>query len=154
MSDNNEQHEDQAKIAEAPADLQVITKEAAMLKDRLSDLQIATKQAQDKYNALSQEILRTLELMEIDSIRAHGFLFYKEVKTSVTTPKTVEDKRELFEFLRSKDMFDEMVSVNSMTLNSLYKSLSEAAAKEGILDFRMPGVPEPTIYTNLKLRRG
>jgi len=40
-----------------------------------------------------------------------------------------------------------------MTLNSLYRSLAEDAAKVGILDYRMPGVPEPITYTNLKLRK-
>lgn len=158
MTDNNEQLKElygtNDEPMNAPADLQAITKQAAELKDRLSDLQIATKQAQDKYNAITQEILRTLDLMELDSIRAHGFLFYKETKTSVTTPKTVEQKRELFKFLQDSGMFDEMVSVNSQTLNSLYKSLADQAAKNGVLDFKLPGVDEPTIYYNLKLRRG
>lgn len=138
---------------EAPADLQAITKDAAILKDRIFELEATTKQAKDGYARLCATILKTLELMDIDSIRAHGYLFFKEVKSSVTTPKTLEEKKEFFDFLESRGIFLEMVSINSQTLNSLYKSLADEAAKEGVLDFKMPGIPEPTTYTNLKLRR-
>lgn len=145
--------EQSSEPVEAPADLQVITKEAAELKEEIAKLEADVKSKKEKFGKLSGTILKTLELMEIDSVRAHGFLFFKELKSSVTTPKTPEDKKELFDFLQEKGIFLEMVSINSMTLNSLYKSLADEAAKEGVLDFKMPGVPEPTTYTNLKLRR-
>lgn len=138
---------------DAPADLQAITKEAAELKDRISELEITLKNRQDKYRKLCDVILKTLEMMELDQVRAHGYLFFKEVKSSVRTPKDMESKQALFAYLRERGIFDEIVSVNSMTLNSLYKSLADEALKNGILDFKMPGVPEPKPYTNLKLRK-
>jgi len=139
---------------EAPADLQLITKEAAELKAEIAALEAETKVKKDKFGKLTSTILRTLDLMEIDSVRAHGFLFYKQLNTSVTTPKTTEDKEQLFEYLRSKGIFNEFVSVNSQTLNSLYKNLASEAAINGDLDFRLPGVGEPTSYTTLKLKKG
>ena len=52
-------------------------------------------------------------------------------KTSVKTPKTDEDKAAFYEHLKSEELYDDMISVNSMTLNSYYKSkLAEAEAKE------------------------
>jgi len=89
----------------------------------------------------------------MDSVKAHGFLFYKQTSTSVTTPKTSEEKQALFEFLQSKGIFLEIASVNSQTLNSFYKSLAAEAEEQGNYDFKMPGVGEPTTYTSLKLRR-
>jgi hypothetical protein len=83
----------------------------------------------------------------------HGYLFFKEEKSSVVTPKTIEEKQALFDYLQEKGLFLEMASVNSQTLNALYKYLAAQAAEEGILEFKLPGVPEPTTYTNLKLRR-
>jgi hypothetical protein len=142
-----------AEPVEAPANLQIITKQAAELKDEITKQEADVKRKKEKFAELANTILRTLDLMSIDSIRAHGFLFFKELKSSVTTPKTLEDKKQFFDFLESKGMFLEMVSINSQTLNSLYKSLADEAAEAGVLDFKLPGIPEPTTYTNLKLRR-
>ena len=99
------------------------------------------------------EVLNILEALEIDSVKAHGFNFYKEESMSVKTPKTLEEKEEFFNYLRSQGVFNELVSVNSRTLNSFYKSMAEKAAEDGVLDFKMPGIEEPVPYTKLKMRR-
>lgn len=137
----------------APPDLAEVTKRAAVLKGEIAELEAITKRKQEELKSVSNDILRALDLMDLDSIKAHGYLFYKEEKSSVTTPKTPEQKQELFEYLKEQGIFLEVVSVNSQTLNALYKSLAEDAAADGILEFKMPGVGEPTTYTNLKLRR-
>lgn len=140
--------------AETPEDLRELAKVAAVLKNEITETEDFLKRKKDRFNEISDRILKTLELLELDNIRAHGFLFFKEVKSSVVTPKTVEDKQKLFDYLKEKGIFMEFASVNSQSLNALYKSLAEEALKEGVLDFRMPGVPEPTSYTTLKLRKG
>lgn len=137
-----------------PGDLQELTKLAAQYRENIRVMERDLKAAQESYGKAADTILRTLDLMDIDSVRAHGFLFFKERKTSVTTPKTPEEKEQLFEFLQQRGIFLEMASVNSQTLNSLYKSLAEEAAEKGVLDFRMPGVGEPTEYISLKMRKG
>ena len=116
---------------------------------READLKIT----KEEFEKLSNVILKMLELSELDSVRAHGFLFFKENKTSVPVPKTIEEKKALFAFLEERGLFLEMVSVHSQTLNSLYKSLSDEALKNGILDFKIPGVGEATNFIKLKLRR-
>lgn len=136
-----------------PPPLEEILADTAALKEEIQLLELAIKQKQVKFQTLSQTILKSLELMEVDQLRAHGFLFYKETKTSVTTPKTPEEKKLLFDYLEERGILLEMASVNSQTLNKLYKDFADEAAKQGVLDFRLPGVPEPTIYTNLKMRR-
>lgn len=105
------------------------------------------------FEQVKTKILRAIEASGIGSLKAHGWTFYKKDETSVKTPKTIEEKQELFEFLRERGIFDEMVSVNSKTLNTLYKNLSEEAADQGILEFVMPGVGAPTTYTTLEMRR-
>jgi hypothetical protein len=102
---------------------------------------------------VSLELINILEAMGIDSIKINGFNFFVTESSSVKTPKTLEAKRELFKFLESIGLFEEMVSVNSQTLNSFYRSMAEKAAGEGNLDFKLPGVDEPIPYKTLKLRR-
>ena len=128
-------------------------REAAALKTEIQSKEAEVELLKEKFKGLSDTILGTLDLLELESIKAHGFLFFKETRSSVTTPKSPEEKKALFDFLESKGIFLEMVSVNSQTLNSLYKSLEAEALKRGELEFRLPGVPEPTTYINLKLKR-
>lgn len=76
-------------------------------------------------------------------------------RTSVTTPKTPEEKEALFAFLEKKFGRDGLIayqSVNSMTLNSLYnKEYEEAIDKE--IDFEMGTVlAMPTITRKLQVR--
>lgn len=134
-------------------DLAALTLKASQLKQELDLAETKIKLVKDEYNAVTNTILKTLELMDMDSVKAHGFLFYKQTSTSVTTPKTAEEKELLFKFLADRGIFLEIASVNSQTLNSLYKSLAAEAADEGNYDFKIPGVGEPTSYTSLKLRR-
>lgn len=151
MEENESQTNNTTELSQLR--LSELTKLASELKEKIDEAEGALKAAKEELTGYTQQILRTLDLMDIDSYKAHGFNFYKEHNTSVTVPKTIEEKQALFDFLQSKGIFLEMVSINSKTLNKLYKDFAEEAAKEGILDFRMPGIGEPTLYTNLKLRR-
>ena len=76
---------------------------------------------------------------------------------SIKTPKTVEDKRKLFEYIsgeKGEDVLSDMLTVNSMTLNSFWKAELEIAKSAGNVDWELPGVGEPTQYTKLGMRRG
>lgn len=141
-------------INDAPnSALAVATAMAAALKHEIEDLAIRQAALQADLTTVQTEIIRILEASEIDSVKMNGFNFYVEEKESVKVPKTLEDKLALFEYLRSLGLFDEMVSMNSMTLNSFYKTMSEEALAKGILEFRMPGVEAPTSYKQLKMRK-
>lgn len=101
----------------------------------------------------SERLLRLLEAEDMDSVRAFGHLFTASEKQSVKVPKTPQEKKELFKFLRDKGIYWQSVSVHSQTLNSLYNSFAEEAANNGDLDFKMPGVEKPTPYKVLKLTK-
>jgi hypothetical protein len=46
-----------------------------------------------------------------------------------------------------------MISVNSQTLNSFAKKELEAAKETGDIDFKIPGLGEPTLTEMIALRR-
>lgn len=133
--------------------MQDITKELAELWLELDDIEQVKKAKEARYKELAATLKSTLELLDVEKLEAHGFLFYKKNSTSVKLPETMEQKQALFEYLRTLGLFDEIVSVNSRTLNKLYKDQAELAAKEGNFDFKIPGVGEPTSFTTLELRR-
>ncbi len=74
-------------------------------------------------------------------------------RLSVTTPKLPEDRAAFFEFLKTRQLFDQMITVNSQTLNSFYKAEFEEAAKRGEDDFKIPGISGETITPILSFRR-
>lgn len=137
-----------------PSDvLKRLTALAADYKIKVEDLSRELSTAQADLTTVQTEITRTLEALGIDSVKMNGFNFYVQENESVKTPKTLEEKQAFFEYLRGLGLFDEMVSVNSMTLNSFYKTMSEEALSKGILEFRMPGIAAPTSYKQLKMRK-
>lgn len=133
--------------------LQRKLKEAAKLKDDLNTAESEVDALKKILTPLSYEILKIMEETEVEKVSAHGYTFFIEERETVKTPKTAEEKREFFDFLRSKDLFDDMVSINSSTLNSLFKSLNNEAIEAGNLDFRIPGLEAPTSSKSLKLRK-
>ena len=77
-------------------------------------------------------------------------------KLSVTTPKTVNEKRAFFQWVENKygkDAADGMMSVNSQTLNSFYNTEMEKELAIGNADFNIPGVPAPVSRTTLSVRK-
>lgn len=76
-------------------------------------------------------------------------------RMSVALPKTPEEKSAFYTFLKERNIFDEMITVNSQTLNAFYKREFDQAAQEGrSIGFRIPGLPEHKIATTLSIRRG
>lgn len=72
-------------------------------------------------------------------------------------PETLEDKLDFFEHLKEKGMFDQYATVNANSYNSYLNTEWEVAKEEGRgMDFKVPGVPEPTFYRklNMVVKRG
>jgi len=74
-------------------------------------------------------------------------------RESVRVPKDLEAKRELFAYLQKKGIFEELVSVNSQTLNSFYKAEKALAEEAGEAFFQLPGVGEPTVDQIISFRK-
>lgn len=73
-------------------------------------------------------------------------------KFSYKTPKTPHAKDELYAYLKARGVYDDLISVNSQTLNAFVKREMEIALEEGKTDFSIPGLEEPTLYKTLSLR--
>jgi hypothetical protein len=114
----------------------------------------ALKDQNQKYAELKAEVISYMEHLEKDKypVKGHGTLSLSD-RFSVRVPKTLEEKKALFEYLKEKGIFFEMASVNSQTLNSFYKAEMEEAAKQGNTDFSIPGVGEPNHQRTLSIRK-
>jgi hypothetical protein len=71
---------------------------------------------------------------------------------SVKTPKSIEDKRLLFQYIREtygQDVLDEYRTVNYQTLNAFYKQECEHLGDGA----KVPGLEEPTLDISLGFRK-
>jgi SOS response regulatory protein OraA/RecX len=100
-----------------------------------------------------REIIDALEKNEKDNWDSKSCKISITHKTSVKVPKDMESKQKFFEYLRGKGMFEELVSVNSQTLNAFYKEQFEQAIEAGDVNFAIPGIGEPTLRKGLQVRK-
>ena len=107
----------------------------------------------EEYEKLSAEAMVHLDTLGEDSYKCSAGTIYKINKLNVTLPKTDEEKAALFGHLKERGIFEKYATVNFQSLNSLWNSDYEAAKEDGrALEFKMPGVGEPTLRTTIGLR--
>lgn len=80
-----------------------------------------------------------------------GTISIKNTK-SISQPESLEEKLKLFEYLRSQDIFEEMVSVNARTLSSWANKEIEAKEKQGVFGWVPPGLKPPETFTDISVR--
>lgn len=74
---------------------------------------------------------------------------------TVTTPKSPEEKRAFFNWLlehQGQDVHDHYLSVNSRSLNTLFKNLNEEYAARGEV-LEIDGLQPPSSFTKLQFRK-
>lgn len=118
------------------------------LKQKIEKLDEEASGYREKFKNCERRLIAYLEQTGKDSWQSsRGDLTIRE-RTSVKVPRTPDDKRALFDWLTKRGIFYEACSVNSNTLNALYRTEFEIACREG-RDFSMPGVGSPEIFRQI-----
>lgn len=119
----------------------------------------AKKKATDiykEYAALEHKVIAALKAAGKKSYKVDGLGTFSIVhKQVVTTPKTLDEKRQLFDYIREKygdDVLDTLRSVNHQSLNSFYNQEAEKAEDPSL--FEIPGISAPTIKEEARFRKG
>lgn len=125
----------------------------AELRDRETEAADVKKKITAELEATETRLVEQLLENNLTSYRCPAGLASLSFRTSVKTPKTPEQKKAFFDYLKSIGRYDELVSVNSQSLNSFYKEQLELAKEEGKEDVEIPGLTEVSINPNLSFRR-
>ena len=140
---------------DAPIDNKIEVKKFEYLLTQMNNLRIEIKDKEAIVDA-DKKVLKSMQgklLAYLESfgkkkyITSFGTVFCKN-NFSIKTPKTPEDKKAFNGWLASKGILD-ILTINSKTLNSLWKAEFEAS---GDPDFKVPGIEEPTSYQTLGVR--
>lgn len=111
------------------------------------------KAANKKVRELEGRCVAYLKELKRDNYNTPDGTIYIQKKWTVQTPKTDDDKKSFFAWLEEKGIFWAYATVNSQSLNSLYKQEVEAATERGEM-LSVPGIGAPTLYEGLGFRKG
>lgn len=122
-------------------------------RERKARLNAQLKELNEAEERDETKILEMLEASDLDSFDGTKGKVSIVNRFTVRVPQSIDDKQALFKYLQQRKIFYELVSVNSMTLNSFYKKEMEIAQSEGNTDFKIPGVGEPGVKKSLSFRK-
>jgi hypothetical protein len=97
-----------------------------------------------RYQEVSMKAAAMLEGQGLDKFHAPSGTFSYKYEESYRVPKTPENREKFFAYLRAKGIYEEMISVNSQTLNSFAKTEEKNALDDGNFDFKIPGIEKGT----------
>jgi len=121
------------------------------LKKKIKELDDKKKELSSEATSLTKKILDHLENAGMRSFDTGiGAISIRENKSV-----KIEDKEKFFSYLKESGEFEDIISVNSRTLNSYYKEKEEQAKQENNLDFLSSGIAglsEPKIFNTLSVR--
>ena len=129
------------------------------LVDNLYDYKIQIEVKNNELKAIQEleaqckaNIMAVLEDSGLKSFKARSGTVSVSNRFSVKFPNDPATKKELEGWLRERNIFDGLWSVNFATLNSFFKAEAQAAEREG----RLPDVPglEPTHDKVISFRKG
>jgi hypothetical protein len=115
----------------------------------------ASRARKDVANALEAEETKMIEMLsscDLTSFKSkygHAIITHR---TSVKTPKTPEAQAMFKAWLKNNHL-EHLLTVNSNSLNALYKDELEAARERGDSDFSIPGIDEVTIKQSLMFKK-
>jgi len=134
-------------------EMEELSAEIAELRLQESAASNAKKIITEKLTLAENKMIETLTANSMDSYRSKVGLLSLSERTSVRLPKSDDDRAQFFNWLKNMGLYDKLVTVNSQTLNALYKEKFEEAKSLGNSEFAIPGCNEITITETLSFRR-
>ena len=151
-SDNNYDVKQEVDIS--VSDFDSLCKQLFEQKAKVDEVGKVYDAEKEKFEDIKSKILFIMEETEKTKYHLEGYgLIYSVNKFSVKTPKTLEEKKALGKYMNERGIFWEYFSVNSATLNSFYEEEFEKAKEAGNIDWKLPGVGEPSFRTTLSIRK-
>ena len=124
------------------------------LRAKISQIESDLKNEEAKLQILKNNIMAVLDKFGKSKQDTAKGLVYISEKLSVAHPKEMEQRTLFFDWLKSKGVFETLISVNSMTLNKIYKEEREIAIDAGNTNFSIPGIGEPVLLKTLNFKKG
>ncbi len=124
------------------------------------DYEAAKKVSTELYKIAEEMEGKVVEALQLAGkskyvVEGLGTVYFMD-RMVVPTPKTIENKKMLFDYLRSRhgDTFLlDKLSINHQTLQKLYNDEVKEALEGGNTAFTVPGLEQPTSMRSLGFRK-
>lgn len=133
--------------------LDLLAREYRDAKDAVDEIKAEKDRAEKVVKNIEKRVSSLLEQIGRKSFKtAYGTMINMQ-KWSVRIPKDPEKLNELREYATELGVVESLFKPNHASLNSFYKSQMEAAVESGNIDFKVPGIDDPTCTTIVQLRK-
>jgi hypothetical protein len=146
------QEENEALNADlSSTDFENLCDEAFELRESMDELKLQMKELNEELNRKQERIMAHLE--QVGKVKHAGRKgsISMTVQSYPSMPKETAKKQVFFAWLKSKGLYESMITVNSNTLRGFYKAEKEASDNDP--DFSIPGL-EPFERVGLTYRKG
>ncbi len=123
------------------------------LRTKIKELEDEAKKLSEKKKEIERKLLNHMKETGLNQLKGSFGTVSIVHKKSISQPGSFEDKLQFFEYLKEQGIFEQMVSVNSRTLQSWVGKEIEAKEKEGVLGWLPPGIKEPVEYQEVRLTK-
>lgn len=130
--------------------------ELLKIDDDIKYLESMVKKQNEAKSALAAKIIFIMQQLNKTSYQVGDRKLGISQRATVQTPKTKEEKEAFFNWCREKgeEVYWQYASVNSQSLNALYKAERDAAADAKDLSWQgLPGVGKESIAYTLSIRK-
>lgn len=148
--DESEKPMDQVTLEQFEELCNLVCKQKAYIKT----IETTLDTANEHLKKLSNQVAHIFEKFGKTSHKsAMGTISLVNLET-YTTPKTREEKEALFNYMKSlsEDVYWAKVGVNHQSLQAFCKEEMAAALEKGDTAFRVPGVGEPTLLPQIRVK--
>lgn len=130
-----------------------LVEERFALEEEKAEISGKEKAINVRIAAIDYEIKNALEAADLDEFRTKFGSVKLVEKKSFKVPKDDVSKSAFMNYLRERGVFDDLVTVNSQSLNAWANEEIEARIIEGNFNFEIPGLESPTPYTKVQIRK-
>lgn len=120
-------------------------------RDEIQVLETQIKEKEKLHNNTKQRILSVFQEFNKSNYSSHRGMLIRQRRFNVTMPKDPKKRSAFFGYLKERDTFESLITVNAQSLNSYYKAEMDVAAKSG-KPFEIPGLDAPKYFETLSIR--
>ena len=134
-------------------DIPALSEEIATLRSEKTDLNKVLKKINERLAKLERQLIEAMNAQQIENFKNEHGNFGITHRFTVRVPQNPDSKRAFFDYLKERNQFEGMATIQSNTLNKWYKDEIEAAKARGDFDFQVPGIEEAGISEYLSVRK-
>lgn len=151
MAFENVWFDEEVQVDISTAKLDTLIQDYATQRKIVDTVNDELKRQEEKLHKMDTKLIEYLEALGRSSYDSPHGKISRETRYSVKLPQG-DDKAKFFEYLKEKGSFEDMVHMNSRTLQTFYRA--EMEAHKDIPGWKVPGCGEPTGQVIVKFKKG